>query len=240
MAPRARGTRLTLRTFAAPALVRSDGSTMPGLRRKDIALLVFLRLEPRSHTRSVLTALLWDGTEETGRHSLTQAIVRLRSVLGPSAIRTEHDHVALRAELPCDAPDVHDESPDAELLMSVASVGPDRFLAELQLPDGARDFDAWADEKRAQLRRWLLRHLDVRSADAERQGRFGEARELALLMTRIEPYYEEGHRRIMRAWSAVGERVLALRQYEQLSRWLATECGEHPDPATRQLADLLR
>jgi DNA-binding SARP family transcriptional activator len=213
MAPRARGTRLTLRTFAAPALVRSDGSTMPGLRRKDIALLVFLRLEPRAHTRSVLTALLWDGTEETGRHSLTQAIVRLRSVLGPSAIRTEHDHVALRAELPRDAPDVHDESPDAELLMSVASVGPDRFLAELQLPDGARDFDAWADEKRAQLRRWLLRHLDVRSADAERQGRFGEARELALLMTRIEPYYEEGHRRIMRAWSAVGERVLALRQY---------------------------
>lgn len=230
----------SLRTFAAPALVRPDGSAESGLRRKDLALLVYLRLELRAHSRTALTSLLWEGAEESARHSLCQAIVRVRHALGAGAIGVERDRIELRDVLPCDAPFLDDTSPSADRLTWAASLGPDQFLTHFELGQGAHDFDIWADEKRAYLRQWLVRQLDIKSEEAERHGRFADARELALLLTRLEPFYEEGHRRVMRSWSALGERVLALKQYQHFSTWLAAECGEHPDAATRQLADLLR
>ena len=240
MQARARRPKYSLRTFGAPALVRADGRSVSGLRRKDLALLTYLRLEARAHSRSTLTSLLWDGGEESARHSLCQAVVRIRGALGAGAVVVERDRVGLRAELPCDAPPLDDPAPSIERLTSIVSLGPDEFLAHFELGRGAHDFDIWADEQRARLQRWLVHQLDVASECAEQRGEFAKARELALLLTRIEPLYEAGHRRVMRSWSALGERVLALKQYQRLTTWLASEYGELPDPATRQLAEMLR
>jgi hypothetical protein len=56
----------------------------------------------------------------------------------------------------------------------------------------------------------------------------------------VDQIHEAGHRRIMRSWSAVGERGLALQHYRRLGQWLAVEMDSDPEPETRSLAEELQ
>src|SRR4051812_48697429 len=67
------------------------------LWRKHLALLIYLALSPhRTRTRQHLLGLLWSEREEAaGRHSLNEAIRRLRVHLGAERIRSDGDCVTL-------------------------------------------------------------------------------------------------------------------------------------------------
>ncbi|MBI4521200.1 MAG: hypothetical protein HY701_10205, partial [Gemmatimonadetes bacterium] len=70
--------------------------------------------------------------------------------------------------------------------------------------------------------------------------RFNYGRKGGERLVEVEPAFEGGHRRIIRAWSALGERSLALRHYEEMARWLRNELQTDPDPVTQSLANDLR
>ena len=53
---------------------------------------------------------------------------------------------------------------------------------------------------------------------------------------RADPWREEPHRELMRAYGAMGEPETALRQYRDLVTILRDELGEQPSAATRRLA----
>jgi hypothetical protein len=76
-----------------------DGHEPPAdvLWRKHVALLVYLALSPdRTRSREHLLGLLWpEKTQEKARHSLNEAVRRLRGGLGTDRIVTNGDVVQL-------------------------------------------------------------------------------------------------------------------------------------------------
>jgi DNA-binding SARP family transcriptional activator len=226
-------------TLGTPALV-GNGTPIP-LRKKDLALLVYLRLEGRhGHSRGALAGLLWGSSrEENARHSLTQALGRLRARLGSGVLEVGHDRVGCRATLPCDAASLL-QAAGAEVDDGVLALCAGEFLAGFHPGSGAEAFESWADGRRAHFRTVAVSALDRLGADAEARGDWDQALAAAQRATELDPASEPAHRRVMRACNAQGHRLRALQHYERLAAWLAAEFETDPEPETAELAERLR
>lgn len=92
---------LELQCFSVPG-ARLDGSPAPPelLRRKHLALLVYLALPPhRRRTRAHLVGVLWPETRGAqARHSLNEAVRRLRTQVGEARLVSDGDAIVLRDE----------------------------------------------------------------------------------------------------------------------------------------------
>lgn len=229
---------LFLRTFGAPDLL--SGSTPLKLRAKDLALLAYLRLHPPgAHRRSVLAALLWaENSEQGARHSLTQAVVRLRKVLGAGAIDTTRDTVVWTCPLACDAARLEEAAREDRPSLLEPYEG--EFLAGLGLGAGTQSFENWAAARRVDYRDLAADLMDRWGADAERRGDWQAALRFGQREVEIDPYHETGHRRVMRALEALGERNRALLHYAQYAAFVLREMGLAPQSETTALADALR
>jgi DNA-binding SARP family transcriptional activator len=238
-APRACLSDLVLVTLGTPALL-ACGTPVP-LRKKDLALLVYLRLEGRhGHSRGALAGLLWGNSrEENARHSLTQAIGRLRAQVG-DVLEVGHDRVECRATLACDAAALQQAAASGEVDEGVLAHCAGEFMAGFQPGRGAEAFETWADGRRAHLRTVAVAVLDRLGADAEERGDWEQALAAAQRTVDLDPAAEPGHRRIMRAWNALGHRVRALQHYDRLVAWLIAEFETDPEPETAALAEQLR
>src|SRR5688500_16726335 len=139
-------------TLGTPALVE-HGAPIP-LRKKDLALLVYLRLEGKhGHSRGALAGLLWGGSrEDNARHSLTQALGRLRRHLPSEVLQVGHDRVGCDATLDCDASLLQSAVVSERVDDAVLSLCAGEFLAGFQAGPGAEAFETWADGRRAHLR----------------------------------------------------------------------------------------
>lgn len=226
-------------TLGTPALVER-GAPIP-LRKKDLALLVYLRLEGRhGHSRGALAGLLWGNSpEENARHSLTQALVRLRARLG-DVVQVGHGRVGCSASLACDAASLQEAAAAAEVDEGVLALCAGEFLAGFGAGPGAEAFESWADGRRAHLRTVAVTVLDRLGADAEARGDGDRALAAGQRAVELDPASEPAHRRIMRAWNAQGHRVRALQHFDRLSAWLAAEFETDPEPETALLAEQLR
>lgn len=226
-------------TLGTPALVE-HGSAIP-LRKKDLALLVYLRLEGKhGHSRGTLAGLLWgDKPEENARHSLTQALGRLRKRLR-GVLEVGHDRVGCRATLPCDAAALQEAAAAPAVDDGVLALCAGEFLAGFHPGPGAEAFESWAAGRRAHLRSVAVGVLDRLGAGAEERGDWDGALAAGRRAAELDPASEPGHRRMMRAWNAQGHRVRALQHYERFAAWLAAEFETGPEPETTRLAEQLR
>lgn len=234
---------MLLKTLGHPALHHADGTLEERLRRKDLALLVYLSVEGLPvHARGRLAALLWgESPEERARHSLTQAVGRLLRVLPAGSLAPDKDAVRWTGGLPCDAAALLRAGMEPDEVDDAFSLYAGHFLEGFDPGAGARDFHEWADRRRAELRNAALRLLDRAGERAEGAGAWGRALRLGERAVEIDPLWEQGHRRIMRALAARGERNGALRHYQGLEAYLQEEVlGGRPDPDTRALAARLR
>lgn len=231
-----------LKTLGHPALRRDDGSLAAGLRRKDLALLVYLCVEGLPvHARGRLAGLLWgESPEERARHSLTQALGRVARALRPGIVAPDKDAVRWAGGLACDAVTLLREGMESGAVDDGFAIYPGPFLEGFDAGPGAEEFHEWADRRRAELRSAALRLLDHAGEQAEEAGAWTRALRLGERAAEIDPLWEQGHRRVMRALAARGERNGALRYYQRLEAWLAEEVGGEPDPDTRTLADQVR
>lgn len=227
-----------LKTFGHPAVLTDSGAPLGSLRTKDLALLVYLTVDPDSvHSRVALSDLLWgDSPEENARHSLTQTLHRLRARIGERFLRLDGDTVEIRHRLPSDVALLHEAAEGTAEIGAGLEFYVGDFLEDFQVGSGAERFHAWADRWRAHLRFEAIEILDGRGTEAERREAWHAALRLGRRLVSVEPIFEEGHRRIMRAWYALGARNLAAEHYDRLRGWLRTEIGAEPDPRTRALA----
>src|SRR5215813_10204290 len=81
------------------AAVVGETETAASVRPRHLAVLTVLALSTKPMSRDVLLEMFWGGeTEDRARHSLSNALSGLRSLLGVDAITSRRDHVSLAAE----------------------------------------------------------------------------------------------------------------------------------------------
>ena len=202
--------------------------------KKAQALLAFLALNPGSHPRERLSALLWpDSSEEAARQSLRQCVSTLRRNVADLPLSADHDLLGL------DAANVAIDTNEFSRALAEPSVANLKRAAALYrgaLLDGlnARSdlFDEWLLGERTRFRvaatsafRPLLEQLETSPAREE-------AIALALRLLAIDPLQEEVDRALMRLYAEQGRRDLTRRQYDHLCRILLEELGQPPEVET--------
>jgi DNA-binding SARP family transcriptional activator len=232
---------LELVCFGPPTARVAGGAPHPEvLWRKHLAFLVYLALSPhKTRTRQHLLGLLWpEGEESAGRHSLNEAIRRVRAHLGADRIRSDGDAVTLSdAGL----------TVDALAFESLASTQPGRALS-LQTGDflegfsvnDAPGFDEWVARERDRYRAKAVGLLVAEGAHSLVAGDTIDARELASRALALEPYSEPAARLLIRSAALAGDATGALASYHAFVTRMDRELGEQPSRELRALADRIR
>lgn len=207
------------------------------------ALLARLAFHPgRSRNRGDLANLLWGGRPESAaRHSLNQALSRLRRIAGRELFVQDGEQLALDpAEVASDVDRIRallrDGSPEA--LARAAELCRGSFLEGIDLDAPA--FEDWLVTARAEADDLMVAVHEARVAATPASGDPACKAEIAERLVEIDPLNERGHRALVEAAAARGEVERALRTYEAFRYRLADELGVAPDEETEQLVAGLR
>lgn len=229
-----------LKCMGVPELRAPSGRPVKIRGHRHVALLVYLVVERRAqYRRDELATLLWpDVTIAEARHSLSTATYAIRRALGAGVISGDRelvrfDHKIIRTDLDqLLADDLID--PDAQPVVEV-----DGFLRDFEIRD-APDFARWRDAQHLRLLPQVLAAL-LRLIDHAR--RIGSSRlsgELADRLRALDPLSEAGTRAKMEALAFSGDRISALRVFEEWSERLRTELGATPGALVEEMARRLR
>ena len=218
--------------------IEVDGSTAePPSSRRARALLGWLVVDRRMHSRSTLGARFWpDVLDESARTSLRSALSALRRSLGPGS---EQYVIASRDEVGL-AGDALVWTDLAEFERCVAEGRPEDALAVSRGELLAGLDDDWVYERRDEHRDRVAGVLARLAADAEGSRRLGEAIAYTRRQVALDPLAEGPQRDLMRRLAASGDRAGAIRMYDRLSQRLRDELRIVPSHETRELAEALR
>ncbi|MGI9539756.1 MAG: AfsR/SARP family transcriptional regulator, partial [Miltoncostaeaceae bacterium] len=125
---------------------------------------------------------------------------------------------------------VDDPDPDAQrvsLTTALALHGGEPF------PEWA--YDAWVEGLRNRVQRAQVRALETLGGNMLDGARAADAVEPLSTLVELDPCLEAGHRGLMRAHHAAGERARALRQFHACRSALVREQGVEPSQETRDL-----
>ena len=224
----------------------ASGSPLDFPTRRAKALLAYLARHPgRRASRERLGELLWGGCgDERARINVRQTLMLARKTLSHSAcpcIVSDGDALYLdpdHAEV--DVADFdelcREQSPGA--LERAGELYRGEFLEGFALNE--ETYEEWLRAERADLHEraiealmsLLRRHLDDGNAA---QGVLVARRALAL-----DPLRETAHRALMRLYADMGDRALALKQYQSCCDILNAELGVQPETKTRELYEEIR
>ena len=223
----------TLTLCGRVALTREgDSSPARTLGAKALALLAYLALEPRAHSREELTALLWgEFTDEKARASLRQALRRIRTVL-VDRIRTDRSLVELTGPISCDVVEFlrHAESDPA----TAVRIDVPHCLEGLALRH-CDCFDEWAAATRASLRHRYTLALATLGRDALARRDWRAASDAAKQWSAVEPLAEPMVRLAIEAYYMAGDHASALSAFAAYEERLRVESGREPGSAVRHL-----
>lgn len=225
-----------------PPTARLEGREPPPdvVWRKHLGLLIYLAFSPeRTRARDHLLGLLWpEKPEAHARHSLNEAVRRLRAGLGAERLLTRGDAITLHdGELSVDALRFAALLPEhsAEALALLRG----DFLEGFSVDD-APAFEEWAARERT---RWRARGAGTMLAAGEAAlaaGRLADAEEAALRALALEPHGEAGARLRLRTLALRGDATGALAWYHDYAGRLETELGERPSRDLEALVERIR
>ncbi|HEY7636081.1 MAG TPA: AAA family ATPase [Gemmatimonadales bacterium] len=207
---------------------------MPPLGAKALALLTYLVLEGRPHTREELAGLLWgDSPDAEARASLRQALKRLREALG-GVVEADRRLVELAQPIDCEILEFRrtvDRDPERAVTIEVP-----RFLQGFAIRH-APQFDEWAGATRAVLFRQYQQALGTLARTALAERRWRDAVCLADRWLDSDPLAEEPARLGIEARYLSGDRGAALAAFSAYRSTLVRETGCEPG---RSLLSLVR
>ena len=206
--------------------------------RKTRALLATLALSaPRPVLRGKVAELLWSRRpEEQARASLRQEIHRLLDALdpvGPQILSINRDHLSLRpGTVWVDVEEVLRASLTKPAALSLLD---GELLEDLDGIDPS--FDGWLAGERERLRdraRALAEALLREKSDPE------SVIPAAQQLLAIDRAHEGAWRALMRAYTARGERGMAIQAYERCRTVLADQLDAQPSEETQRLLNEIR
>ncbi len=229
-----------LRCLGMPVLLSATGEPFHFRTKKHLALLVYLAVEAgRAHRRDRLAEIFWPNVSPLeGRHSLATALSVLRPRLPTGSIESTRDSVALNGGK-------LDRDLD-RLLAGEVMAAPTRdelevaeFLEGFEIA-GSVEFSQWKDRQRATLlsptKAALVQLIDRcrRTADTRL------IEQLAERMLVLDDLSEEAVRAQMEARAFAGDRLTALRLFEEWKEKLADSVGAQPSALVEGMAVRLR
>ncbi|MFY1637181.1 AAA family ATPase [Solwaraspora sp. WMMB335] len=225
---------------------------------KALELFCYLLIHrDRTHTREVISELLWPGAEPgAARKYLRQALWRLNTimqeqpdvqgrtsdlvVIDPSCIR-------INPEASCWVDvDAFEESYAAVRDIPGEDLTDDQaytveYTLELYRGDLiATSYHDWCSGERDRLRHAYLAMLDQLIAYCEAHGHYAKGVGFGQAVLRHDAARERTHRQLMRLHYTAGDRIAALRQYERCTSVMEQEFGVRPSADTTLLYEQIR
>lgn len=221
------------------------------LSRKSPALLVYLAVTQRSHSRNALAALLWgESSDADARSNLRQTLSNLRRHFEPylhitreavafntaapytldSEIFEQHLHAAANATT---------LEHSAAALREAAALYQGDFLSGFLVRD-APAFEEWTVPLQARFRELALQALYSLTMLYSSRAAYPQAIDYATRLLALDSWREEAHRQLMLALMRSGQRSAALAQYEACRRILDRELGVAPSAETTALYERIR
>lgn len=230
-------------TLAGKSLIEEFTTT------KTQALLYFLVVTGRAHSREVLAGLLWgDMPEAKAKRNLTKALSNLRQLLEPYLIidrqSIEFNPNAgywLDVAVFQHAVESDPNQQTLSTLREAVTLYRGDFLEGFYVKDSL-EFEDWALALREQLRERLIDALDAIVEAYIAQGDSGDTAgvDYANRLLNLDPWRESAHRQMMTLLARRGQRSAALAQYETCRRVLTEEFGVEPSTETIALYERLR
>ena len=228
---------LRVRVLGDLALEEDGQALAPPASRRARALLGWLAVERRTHTRSQLAARFWpDVLDESARTSLRSALSALRRSLGHGADRyliTDRETVALAGPK-----EVWIDLAEFDALLAAG-----RREDALELCRGALLAgldDDWAYERRDEHRDRVADALARLAAEAEARSDLEAAVAFTRRRVALDPLAEDPQRELIRRLAAAGDRPAALAAYKRLQDRLRIELGIAPSARTRELVETVK
>jgi DNA-binding SARP family transcriptional activator len=230
-----------------PARITRGGAPLSFARRKALALLAYLVLTGRPHSREALASLLTgEGSDEHAHKQFRTTLSDLHERVGPYLLITRQTVAFDRArpywldvEAAAAALEAGDSAADPDAFEGALALLERELLTGFVIRD-APAFEDWLRGERQRLRELyvgaLLRTLGVAIGRGDAPAGIAHARRVLAL----EPWREEAHRALMRLLVRSGQRGAALAQYETCRRILAEKLGAAPEAETTALYEQLR
>jgi DNA-binding SARP family transcriptional activator len=233
--------KLALICLGAPT-VRIDNNAPEGsvIWRKNLALLVYLALADR-HTasRGHLVGLLWpEKPEERARHSLNEAVRRLRGALGPNRLVTTGEQLTLATEA-LDVDAIQFERLIQTDPAAASELPAGEFLEGLSIDD-APPFEQWAAAQRERYNSLWAASLISVGENALASGALADAEAAARRALRVQPYHERAASLLIRSAALSGDVSGAQAVFRDFSSQFATDVGGVVGPDLQELIDRVR
>ena len=249
-----------------PLRIELDGKPVQTSRHKALALLVYLAMQPVKHNREALSALLWpDYDQEKAYAYLRRTLWEVHNLLGTPTggrsggegwLEADREEIGFirSADILLDVADfqshlaafqvhAHPASSDCPEciahLHTAALLYRGDFLSGFSLRDSA-SFEDWQFFQGEALRRDYASALQKLVTLLRQKCSFDEATVFARRWLLLDNLNEEAQRELMKTYSLSGERILALRQYQECRRLLQTELGVPPEMATTTLYEQIQ
>jgi DNA-binding SARP family transcriptional activator/tetratricopeptide (TPR) repeat protein len=218
--------------------VRLDGQELKFATRKLLALVTYLVLEGET-PRSKLADLFWsDNFDDDARRNLRRELHRLRELGLRDRLLATDTTVCLLEPFWLDVKDFEALVKEGKLEAAL-ELYHGELLEGLKL-EGALGFEKWLETRREALTR-MRHHAMLELAERlETKGDWREALKLHQQLLLEDPLFERQHREVMRLQYLLGEREVALLQFERCKQTLLSELGLEPLPETVALAERIR
>ncbi len=219
-------------------------------RRRSAKRLTKLLATNPSHAlhREQIFDILWpDADVDSARNSLAKALHAARRALEPerrprehsSCLRSRDDMVLLDADQVLIDADAFQRLAQAALRLGTVTAYEAALAAYtgVLLPEDL--YEDWPSERRDYLADLNIRLLVGMAEELEKNGGHRVAVDRLRTALHSDPLREDVHRRLMRVYDAMGDRGLALRQFEVCRDALRRELDVAPEPETTELYEQL-
>ena len=239
-------TKVLKLALLGPLQITIDDESLIGLDSgKAQALLCYLAVNGRSHSRHTLANLLWGELPEAdARRNLRGVLLKLRQHLEPY-LQISHQTVAINSEMPIWLDTAVFQTKlnagvkDKSAWQTAVQLYRGEFLQEFYIRQ-APDFDNWLQEQRSWFHNQAVTAHDAWSSQLQEEARYDEAIQVARLLLTLEPTREASHRLLMQLLALAGQRPAALHQFEQCRQLLAEELGVAVSAETAVLHEQIR
>ena len=228
-------------TLGGLVLLDEDGRAVSSLGPRNLALLAYLALATKPLSRDHIAELFWgDRDEDRARHSMREALSKLRQILGPDAIPQRSSSVALSASVPL--------SVDARSFIAASIAGDTRKVAELYAGPfldgvhvgGSRTFEDWSDAERSMYEARFIAACVAECARLRESGSWTGCAELARRWLAAAPLEAKPAIELLHALAAPGTldaQRLAMQEYHRIVERLAADYDLTPHPSIVSTAD---